>query len=427
MRWTSGRVCVATGVGMLLVAACSSSGGGKGSSGPVTFGAPVSLDGAYATEGTYTLHGYQYCADVVNAKGGVKYGGGSHQLKLTTQDDQSKPDNEATILDKFNDQGIKLVMSPYSSPLTAAAAPVIEKNGQLMLDSNGADDSIFHQGYKNTFGVLSPSKAYVTSMIDWLSGLSPAPKTVGIIAADDGFSQSSAAAGAKEAQAKGMTVVPSAGAYASKTKVPANATDVHTALEAIKPYKPDVLLLSAHFKEAAAAIKQSAELGVKPTMGFGATIAVPNNAFTALGAPVQGAFGSTQWVPEVTTKDALFGTGKDFAQGYTSKFGDVVGGIPAYQAAEAAAACEVMVLGIEKANSTDPTKIRDAVAGMNIDTFYAHIQFDPASGPNPGMNSNKPMQVIQIQGEPKTPKLVTVYPANLAGSNKAIWPATQGG
>jgi branched-chain amino acid transport system substrate-binding protein len=414
-------------VAALLGSACSGAGGGGGgAAAPVTFGAPVSLDGAYVVEGGYTLHGYQYCKDVVNQKGGITYGGQSHQLKIVTQDDQSVARNAATIVDQLNDQGVKFILSPYSSPLTAAAAPVVEKNRQVMVDSNGADTTVFHQGYRSTFGVLSPSSSYLTSMIDWLAGLSPAPKTVAIVAADDGFSQTAAAAGVKEAQAKGMSVVPSADAPSSSTKVAASTTDVHTALGAIKPFAPDVILVSAHFNEAAAAIKQGVELGVAPKLGFGATVAVPSNAFTSLGATVQGVFGSTQWVPEVTTSDKLFGTAQQFAQGYTGVFGDVVGGVPAYQAAEAAAACEVLVSGIEKANSVDPTQVRSAIAGMSIDTFYGHIQFDGASGTNPGLNSNKPMQVIQVQGEPASPKLVTVFPASAATSGKAIWPAPAG-
>jgi branched-chain amino acid transport system substrate-binding protein len=208
--------------------------------------------------------------------------------------------------------------------------------------------------------------------------------------------------------------------------VAANTTDVHTALGAIKPYNPDVILVSGHFNEAAAAIKQGIELGVAPKLGFGATVAVPSNAFTTLGSVVQGVFGSTQWVPQVTTSDNLFGTAQQFAQGYTNEFGDVVGGVPAYQAADAAAACEVLVDGIQKANSTDPAKVRDAIAGLDVDTFYGHIRFDPASGTNPGLNTTKPMQVIQVQGEPAGAKLITVYPASAAGGGKAIWPAPAG-
>lgn len=432
MRKRALSVCAASGVLALAAAACGSSGtspgGSPGSSGggygaPITFGVPIELSGGLAAEGAYTLHGYQYCADVVNAKGGVTYGGASHTLTIDNQDDQSTPADAATIVDQMNDQGIKLFLGPYGSPDQATASPAVEKNGDVMVDSNGADTTIFHQGFKDTFAVLAPSTDYLTSVVDWLATLNPAPKTVAIIAADDGFSQTAAAAGAQEAQAKGMTVVPSPTAYSSSTKVKAQTTDVHTALEAIASSKPDVILVSGHFNEAVAALKQGEQLGVVPAMGFGATVAVPSNDWTGLGTLAEGSFGSTQWVPQQPGSDSLFGTAQQFAQGYTAKFSDVVGGTPAYQAAEAAAACEVLVDGVEKANSVDPAKVRDAIAALNIDTFYGQIKFYGASGTNPGMNQDHTMQVVQVQGEPGSPKLVTVYPTALATGGQAVWPA----
>src|SRR6266550_730840 len=49
--------------------------------------------------------------------------------------------------------------------------------------------------------------------------------------------------GVTEAKAKGITVVPSATAYTSSTKVTANATDVSSALIAIKGTHPDVIII----------------------------------------------------------------------------------------------------------------------------------------------------------------------------------------
>src|SRR5579864_1210247 len=223
-------------IAVFVVAAC---GGGTASTNTagstITFAAPVSQTGAFGqAEGLYTLQGYKFCVQTLNSKGGISFGGQSHQVSLVTQDDQSTAATSAQIVDQFNDQGHKLILSPYGSGGTLAVAPVVERNGQVMVDSNGADTAIFSHGYKDTFAVLSPSSTYVTTIIDSLAALSPAPKTVAVIAASDGFSQHAAEQGVKEAQAKGMSVVPSASAYTSTTKVTANATDVSSALIALK-------------------------------------------------------------------------------------------------------------------------------------------------------------------------------------------------
>ncbi|HXN90814.1 MAG TPA: amino acid ABC transporter substrate-binding protein [Candidatus Sulfotelmatobacter sp.] len=406
---------IAVGIVLALgAAACGTSSNTSTSGSGITFAAPVSQTGAFGqAEGLYTLQGYKFCVQTLNAKGGIQYGGSSHQVTLVTQDDQSVSATSAQIVDQYNDKSYKLILSPYGSGATTAVAPVAERNGQVLVDSNGADTAIFTHGYKNTFAVLSPSSTYVTTIIDTLAGLNPAPKTVAIIAANDGFSQHSADTGVKEAQAKGMTVVPSATAYTSSTKVAANVTDVSSALIAIKGTNPDVIIISAHLNEAVAAIKQASELGVKPKYGFAATVAPPTPAFiSALGTKSEGVIGSTQWVPEISASDSIFGSAKQFLTNFTNTFGWSATQYP-YQAADAAAACEALALAIQKAGSADPAAVRTALAGLSADTFYGHIQFDST-----GMNTTKPMYAIQIQKS----AFVTIYPSNLA-STPAIWPA----
>jgi branched-chain amino acid transport system substrate-binding protein len=408
------RTALLFAAALVLAGACGGGSSTSTSGSTITFAAPVSQTGAFGqAEGLYTLQGYKFCVQTLNSKGGITFGGQSHQVALVTQDDQSTAATSAQIVDQYNDQGHKLILSPYGSPATTAVAPVVERNGQVMVDSNGADTAIFTHGYKNTFAVLSPTTAYVTTIIDALAALSPAPKTIAVIAANDGFSQHAAQTGVTEAQAKGMTVVPSADAYTSKTKVNANATDVSSALIALKGANPDVIIISAHLNEAVAAIKQSSELGVKPKYGFAATVAPPTPGFiSALGKSADGVLGSTQWVPELNTSDSVFGTAKDFLTNFTNTYGWSVSQYP-YQAADAAAACEVMSLAIQKAGSADPSAVRTALAGLKADIFYGHVEFDAT-----GQNASKPMYVIQIQKA----AFVTIYPSTLA-TKQAVWPA----
>jgi branched-chain amino acid transport system substrate-binding protein len=409
----AGSLAVGAVLGLATVA-CGGGGGGSTAGSTITFAAPVSQTGAFGqAEGLYTLQGYKFCVQTLNAKGGISFGGQSHQVALVTQDDQSTAATSAQIVDGYNDKGYKLILSPYGSAGTLAVAPVVERNAQVMVDSNGADTAIFSHGYKDTFAVLSPSSTYVTTIIDALAALSPAPKTVAVIAASDGFSQHAAQVGVQEAQTKGMTVLPSATAYTSSTKVNANVTDVSSALIAIKGTNPDVIIISAHLNEAVAAIKQASEIGVKPKLGFAATVAPPTPAFiSALGASSEGVLGSTQWVPEISATDSVFGTAQQFLSNFTGTYGWSPHQYP-YQAADAAAACEALSLAIQKAGSVDPAKVRDALVGLQADTFYGHIQFDST-----GMNTSKPMYVIQIQNA----AFVTVYPSNLA-TKQAVWPA----
>jgi branched-chain amino acid transport system substrate-binding protein len=397
------------GVAVLAIAGtgagCGKSSGG-GESGGVSgntlkIGAALSLTGSLAREGSLTKQGYQLCQDTVNAKGGVPAGGKNLKLSIVYKDDKSQPDTAAQLVDQFNDQGIKYVLGPYGSDSTEAAAAVVERNGQVMVDSAGADNTIFSKGYKQTFAVLSPATEYTGALIKAAATLNPKPKTVAILTADDGFSKTAANGGRDEAKRQGMKVV-------AFEQFPAHATDVSSALTKVKGSNPDLIVGSVHVEEGIAIVKQARELGVKP-MGIAETVAPPTPDFVkALGTKADGTLGSTQWTPEVKGSDKYFGTAKDYAKAFEQRFG----GTPEYHSAEAAAACLALALAVEKAGSTNPKQVRDAIAGLDTPSFFGPIKFDST-----GKNVTKPMSVIQIQSQ----KNVTVWPSNQA-VGQIKWP-----
>jgi branched-chain amino acid transport system substrate-binding protein len=393
----------------VLVAGCgkgqgNSGGGGEATeSGKLNVGAALSLTGALAKEGRLTKNGYQFCQDKVNSAGGISVGDKKYKLAITYKDDKSQPDTAAQLVDQYNDSGTKLILGPYGSPSTEAASAVIERNGQVMVDSSGADNKIFSKGYKNTFAVLSPATSYLAVIVKAIAeNAQPKPKTIAIISADDGFSKTAAEGGAAEAKKQGMKVL-------TTEEVTEHTTNVSSALTKIRPMHPDAILVSAHVEEGIAAVKQSHELGVSPK-GFGETVAPPTPDFVkALGKQAEGVIGSTQWTPDSTGKDKVFGTAQDYAKGYKQRFGETA----EYHSAEAAAACLALALGVEKAGSTEPGKVRDAIAGLDEDSFFGPIKFDST-----GKNADKPMSAIQISGgEP-----VTIYPSDQAKA-KLKWPA----
>ncbi|MEO7982309.1 MAG: amino acid ABC transporter substrate-binding protein [Sporichthyaceae bacterium] len=390
------------------LAGCGSKGasGGGGSGGDtLTIGASLSLTGQLAREGQLTKEGYQLCQEKVNAAGGVPVGGKKLKLDIKFQDDTSAPDTAAQLVDQFNDKGTKLILASYGSANTEAQAAVIERNGQLMLDSAGADDKIFQKGYQRTFAVLSPATAYAASIVQAIAELAqPAPKTIAFLSADDGFSKTVTQGGIAEAEKQGMSVV-------GEEYFPAGATDVSSALTKVKGKHPDVIIGSVHLEEGVAIIKQAHELNVVPAGGFGETVAPPTPDFAdTLGDQAENVLGSSQWTVTTKGKDKYFGTAQDYAKDLESKYGHP----PDYHDAEASAACLALVLGVEKAGSTDVDKVRDAVAGLDSESFFGQLKFNEK-----GQNVYKPMSVIQVQGG----KPVTVWPTDSAEA-KMIWPGT---
>src|ERR1700674_4319900 len=75
---------IAVGIVLALgAAACGTSSNTSTSGSGITFAAPVSQTGAFGqAEGLYTLQGYKFCVQTLNAKGGIQYGGWSHHVPL---------------------------------------------------------------------------------------------------------------------------------------------------------------------------------------------------------------------------------------------------------------------------------------------------------------------------------------------------------
>ena len=130
----------------------------------ITLGSSISLTGKYATNGLHTQRGYDYAVDVINNSGGVKVGGKTYKLAVKYYDDESTPARGAQLVERLIQQdGIEFMLGPYSSGMTKAIAPVSEKFGVPMVEAEGASRSLFTQGYKYLFAVLSTSEQYLST------------------------------------------------------------------------------------------------------------------------------------------------------------------------------------------------------------------------------------------------------------------------
>jgi len=399
---------VITSACALALSGCGSKGSAQSQAGSdtLTLGAAVSLTGQLAREGGLTKEGYELCQSKVNAAGGVPVGGKKLKLDIQYQDDTSKPDTAAQLVEQFNDKDVKLILSSYGSANSEAQAAVVERNGQVMADSAGADNKIFEKGYRRTFAVLSPATEYLASIVKSIAELAtPKPKTIAFVSADDGFSKTATEGGIAEATKQGFTVLPA-------QYVPNGTSDVSSALTKLKGQRPDVIIGSVHLVEGIAIIKQAHELGVTPSGGFGESVAPPTPDFAkTLGGQAENVLGSSQWTDTVKGQDKYFGTAKQYSDDIQAKYGH----LPDYHDAEATAACLALVLAAEKAGSTEPDKVRDALAGLDTESFFGRIKFDQT-----GKNVSKPMSVIQIQDG----KAVTVWPTEAAES-KFVWPGAK--
>lgn len=383
-----------------LLAACGT--GTTSSTNTLVFGAPVSLSGSLSHEGQDTLNGYQLWASEVNAHGGIKVGDKSYQVKIKYYDDASSSQKSAQLTRQLiTSDHVNFLLGPYGSGATLTDEVIAQQYQIPMVEGNGAAQAIFAKNNPYIFGVLSPTPEYAGTILRAALALQNPPKTIAIINANDAFSTEVADAAKTFAASNGMKVV-----YTQS--YPANATDLTGILTQIKTSAsggvPDMILGSGHEGEALTTIKQAKQLGINPKLwAFTVGPALPD-FITTLGNDSNDILGSSQWTQQVKYQGTdIFGTPANFTQLYQAKYNQA----PSYQAAESAACGLAFQAAIEKAGSIAPQKVRDALASLNIMTFYGPIQFNSS-----GANTTKPMVTIQIQSG----KVVTVYPANVANA-----------
>ncbi|NIW04187.1 MAG: ABC transporter substrate-binding protein [Gammaproteobacteria bacterium] len=357
----------------------------------ITLGSAISFTGKYSTNGVHAQNGYDIAIERINEMGGVKVNGKSYKLAVQYYDDESTPARGAQLAERLiNQDGVKFMLGPYSSGLTKAIAPVTEKYKIPMVEAEGASRSLFTQGYRYLFAVLSTSEQYLASSIDLAAeiakknGKDPSEVRIAMAFENDPFSLDVRQGVVDDANRYGMQIV-------IDDKLPRDLSDMSATLTKVKALKPDLLVVSGHSKGAATAARQLAELKIDTPM-VAMTHCESAAIISKFGASTEGILCPTQWAETLSYEDGYFGTAADFDAAFKARYPEYEEtGVP-YQSAQAAAAVLVWKEAFERAQSFDTEALRDAIAATEMDTFYGGIKFSEA-----GNNIAKPMVLRQVQ------------------------------
>jgi branched-chain amino acid transport system substrate-binding protein len=179
-----------------------------------------------------------------------------------------------------------------------------------------------------------------------------------------------------------------------------------------------------HFADGEAFAKQLHEKGVKPKM-IALLVAPPEPTFAEIGDAAMGVIGPSQWEPTVTfSMDAaqqagatwLGPTVPGFVAAYKTKYNED----PSYHSAGGYAAGLILQAAIKAADSTDTEKVKQAMDGLNLMTFFGMTKFDTTDASH-GLQVAHDMVYIQWQGESGSLEKQVVWPA-AAKTADAVYP-----
>ena len=360
----------------------------------IQFGCALSLTGKLNEEGRITKEGYEIWKDHINYLGGIKVGNEKYLVDIIYYDDESNPENTALLVEKLiTDNEVNFLLGPYGSSATFEAAAVAEKYRIPMVEGEGAAENIFSQGFKYTFGLLSPAGDYFKDILEGAASLDPKSNKLAIISASNIFCKS-IAEGTKR--------------HATRLKYKVNTSITYgtgdnklSILKTVKEDKPNMILLACYFKDAVEFIRTAKTLRVNPNM-FCIVVAPSDPAFVdELGDDANYIFGSVQWTSELPYYGPIFGSSDNYSKLFQKKYGK----IPDYHSAAATACGVAYQLVLEKVSSLDREDVRDALASIDAMSFYGRIKFHEN-----GRDVYNPMVAIQIQKG----KMVTIWPKILA-------------
>ncbi len=119
----------------------------------------MSLSGQFQVQGKQALAGLEAWARDANDRS-------RESFRVVYYDDSSDPSTvkEVTARLIVNDQ-VDILVGPYSSVLTSAAAEVSEKHGKLLWNQGGASDAVYQRGYRWIVGVLTPASRYLVGLL----------------------------------------------------------------------------------------------------------------------------------------------------------------------------------------------------------------------------------------------------------------------
>ncbi|MCS6927195.1 MAG: ABC transporter substrate-binding protein, partial [Candidatus Binatia bacterium] len=172
-------------------------------------GMAISLSGRYALLGRQALEGLECYVRDVNAAGGIMLAsaGGRLPVSLVVEDDESDESKIRSLIEKLiRQERVDLLIGPYGSGLTLAAAEMADAFGYVLWNHSGSSDEIFECNLSSVVGILTPASLYLCAVLDMVKALDPSAKRVALFSAKTGFAADMAAGALAWIEREGYTL-----------------------------------------------------------------------------------------------------------------------------------------------------------------------------------------------------------------------------
>jgi branched-chain amino acid transport system substrate-binding protein len=386
----------------------------------VKIGVLYPLSGPTAQIGLDAVAAVRTAVDIVNqgadlplplAKGKGLPGLGGAKVTVVVVDHQGKPEIGQSETERLiTQENVHAVFGAYFSSVTAAASQAAERAGVPFVNAESSQPALTQRGLKYFFRTSPTDETFTKLMFDFLKDYSAKSgqkfQTAAIFHEDTAFGTDSAKVQERFANERGVKIV-------EKITYKAQTTSLTSEVQRLKASNSDVLFPSSYTSDAFLLLRTAKELDYNPKL-----IVAQNAGFTdptflsTVGKDAEGAITRSPYnsdlqgrIPLLAKVNELFkkhSNGRDLSDNSARSFTGFM----------------VLLDALNRAGSTDPEKLRAALAATDIGPDqlivpYRGVKFD-ANG------QNELVGAILMQAQKG--KYCTIYPFELA-SCEVLYPA----
>jgi len=336
------------------------------------------LTGSVAYNGTSDVNGSRLAVEERNAKGGVL----GKKVELIIEDGQCNPAKSVNAAEKLIQRDkVPVLSGAFCSSATMAVMPVAENYKIPLVTGVSSKADLTEKGNKWFFRATETDALLAQSFAKILYEQLKLRK-VAYIGVNDDWGRGGVEEFEKQMKALGATTV-------MKEYFDHGTTDFYTILTKLRASGADGAFVAAETQDGSIFVKQKAEFGLKLRV-FGVGSWATADFIKLTGPASEGIYAAVPYAATMTTPK-----NKAFVEAYEAKYKEM----PGKYSAAGYNAINIIMDAIERAGSTEPEKIRDALTKTDYEGPNGKFRFDEK-----GQAHGFDIVLVQLQGG--TPKVV---------------------
>src|SRR6202142_1230736 len=317
----------------------------------VNIGALYPVTGSMAQIGQGCVNAAKLAVEMINDAGGIKSLGGA-KLNLILSDVQSDTTVTRTETDRLiSGNKLSAIHGCYASALTLIASEVAERAKVAIITGSSTDQ--LNKGRHFTFTPFARASQFAKAQLQMARLLSDKPK-VAVIFENTAFGTSTSNGLKEQAPGEGVEIVlfePYSAGFA----------DAGPLLNKVKASGADMLFAVSYLNDLILIVRTVKQIGLKVGINGGSGGFVVPDFYKNVGTLAEGLQGVAHWNHDVDANAKKVNT--EYKKRYGEFLFEYGGGLVAqtFMLADA----------IERAASTDPEKVRGALAALDVSSGYA--------------------------------------------------------